>query len=153
VDVVPGGDGRRPRGDEVVLLAALRHGQSWCMARLAGGGALAGVAVARELPWGREAPVRPPASAPLARALALVPLAPLRVGAKDRRTRRRVAAAQSRGTAVGASTGRHRVAAGYGSMAGASWIARRSWRVAVVKEEERRRGVGFANRTSLREPF
>jgi hypothetical protein len=45
------------------------------------------------------------------------------------------------------------VAAGYGSVAGASWIARRSWRVAAVEGEERRRGVGFANRTPLREPF
>jgi hypothetical protein len=89
VDVVPGGDGRRPRGDEVVLLAALCHGQPRCAARLAGGGALAGVAVARELPWGREPPVRPPASALLARTLALVSLAPLCVGAEDRRMRRR----------------------------------------------------------------
>jgi hypothetical protein len=67
--------------------------------------------------------------------------------------RRQVAATQSRGTAVGASTERHRVAVGYGSVARASWIARRSWRVVAVEGEERPRGVGFANRTPLHKPF
>jgi hypothetical protein len=37
VDIVPGGEGRRPRGDEVVLLTAHHHGQPRCAARLPGG--------------------------------------------------------------------------------------------------------------------
>jgi hypothetical protein len=111
------------------------------------GGALGLVAVAVELPSGREPPVGPPASALLARALAAVPLPLLRLAAEDGRMPNPAARLPA---PPREAIARRRVEDW--------WLAARGFLVGAgdwrrQRERGRRRGVGFANRTPHRNPF